>query len=67
MKRHASSMTYRLRIKGQLVQVQIAPGIYRGMEKQAAVAGKRVEEVIREYLEPVIPERQERRAAVRTS
>lgn len=63
MKRTASSMTYRLRIKGQLVQAQIAPGIYRGMEQRAAVEGKPVEDVIREYLEPVVPEGQRPGAA----
>ncbi len=63
MRRTASSLTYLLRVKGQLVQVQIVPGIYRGMEKRATSEGTPVEEVIREYLEPVVPERQRRGAA----
>ena len=61
MTRSRSSVTYRLRIKGGSGQVQIAPGIYRGMEQRAAREGTPVEEVIREYLAPLVPERRGRR------
>ena len=60
MKRTASSLTYRLRIKGQLVQVQLAPGIYWGMETRATVAGTSVEDIAREYLAPLVSERRHR-------
>ena len=60
MRRSRSSVTYRLRIQGQLVQVQLASGIYRGMERRAAQAGKTVEEVICDELAPLVPERPHR-------
>lgn len=55
MRRSRSSVTYRLRIKGELVQVQIAPSIYRRMEQRAATEDTPVEEVIRDYLAPLVP------------
>ena len=63
MSQQAASVTDRLRITGQLMQVQIAPGIYRGMEQQATVEGTSVEDIIREYLAPLVPERRQRGAA----
>ena len=63
MRRSRSSVTYRLRIKGQLVQAQLSAGIWRGLEKRAAKEGRPVEEVISEYLAPLVPERP-RRAGV---
>ena len=47
MRRIFPSMTHRSRINGQLVQVQIAAGIHRRMERHAAAEGIPVEEVIR--------------------
>ena len=63
MSRQAASVPDRLRIKGQLMQVQVAPGSYRGMEKQATVEGTSVEDIIREYLAPLVPECHQRGAA----
>ena len=62
MSRPRSSVTYRLRIKGQLVQAQIAPGIFRRMERRAASEHRPLEEVLREELAPLVPERQRGRA-----
>ena len=62
MSRVRSSVTYRLRIKGQLVQAQIAAGIFRRMERRAAAEERPVEEVIREELAPLVPERRRGRA-----
>ena len=60
MSRRYSSATWRLRIKDQLVQAQLSAGIWRGLEKRAAKEGRPVEEIISEYLEPLVPERPRR-------
>ena len=62
MSRFRSSVTERLRIKGQLVQAQIAAGIYRRMERRAAAEARPLEEVLREELAPLVPERRQGRA-----
>ena len=63
MSRCASSVTYRLLIKGQLVQVQIAPGIYHRMARCAIAEATSVKDIAREYLAPLVPERRRRGAA----
>ena len=57
MSRPCSSVTDRLRIKGRLVQAPIAAGLYRRMERRAAAEDRPVEEVIRDELAPLVPER----------
>ena len=57
MSRRYASATWRLRIKGQLVQAQLSAGIWRGLEQRAAKEGRSVEEIISEYLAPLVPER----------
>lgn len=61
MRRRASSLTYRLLIKGQLVQATLSPGIWRDLEKRAAKEGHPVEEVVSEHLEGVVPDQPSRR------
>ena len=62
MKKHTvSSRTYRLRIKGQLVQATLSPGIWRGLEQRAGKEGRPVEEVVAEHIASLVPD--DRRAA----
>ena len=63
MRRKYSTMTYRLHVNGQLVQATLWPGTWRGLEKRAAAEDRPVEEVIAEYLAPLIPGPEDRRAA----
>ena len=61
MRRTFPSMTHRLRSNGQRVHVQIAAGIHRRMERQAAAEGVPVQDAIRAYFEPLVPEHRRRR------